>query len=134
MIIWGKMKKMKKLGYDKKQITIVILVIIFFFMLLGLNSRLSELFRLSDQQSIMQTKVIALKNTDIALYTQIAIATSDLAVEAWARDQGHMAQPGDAVIIPLQPSSATQETFLPPTKTPNSMEKWQIWWDLFFSN
>jgi hypothetical protein len=134
MINWGKMKKMKKLGYDKKQITIVILIIIFFFMLLGLNSRLSELFRLSDQQSIMQTKVIALKNTDITLYTQIAIATSDLAVEAWARDQGHMAQPGDAVIIPLQPSYATQGTFLQPTQTPSSIEKWQIWWDLFFSN
>jgi cell division protein FtsB len=125
---------MKKLSYDKKQITIVVLVIIFFFMILGLNSRLSELFRLSDQQSIMQTKVASLKNTDIALNTQIAIATSDLAVEAWARDQGHMAQPGDNVIIPLQPSFTTQDLSYLPTKTTNPMEDWQIWWDLFFSN
>ena len=125
---------MKKLSYDKKQITIVVLVIIFFFMILGLNSRLSELFRLSDQQSIMQTKVASLKNTDIALNTQIAIATSDLAVEAWARDQGHMAQPGDMVIVPLQPSYATQDLSYLATKTPNPMEDWQIWWDLFFTN
>ena len=125
---------MKKLSYDKKQITIVILVIIFFFMLLGLNSRLSELFRLSDQQAIMLTKVTSLKNTNIALNTQIAIATSDLAVEAWARDQGHMAQPGDMVIVPLQPSYATQDFSYPPTKTPNLIENWQIWWDLFFTN
>ena len=103
-------------------------------MLLGLNSRLSELFRLSDQQTIMQTKVSSLKNTDIALNTQIAIATSDLAVEAWARDQGHMAQPGDKVIVPLQPSYASQDLSYPPTKTPNPIENWQIWWDLFFTN
>lgn len=125
---------MKKLSYDKKQITIVVLVIIFFFMILGLNSRLSELFRLSDQQTIMQTKVASLKNTDIALNTQIAIATSDLAVEAWARDQGHMAQPGDVVIVPLQPSYATQDLSYLATKTPNSIENWQIWWDLFLTN
>jgi cell division protein FtsB len=125
---------MKKPIYDKKQITIVILVIIFFFMLLGLNSRLSELFRLSDQQILMQTKVASLKNTDIALNTQIAIATSDLAVEAWARDQGHMAQPGDMVIVPLPPSYATQALSFPAMKTPNPTENWQIWWDLFFAN
>jgi cell division protein FtsB len=125
---------MKKLVFDKKQIAIVGLVIIFFFMILGLNSRLSELFRLSDQQSIMQTKVASLKNTDIALNTQIAIATSDLAVEAWARDQGHMAQPGDMVIVPIQPFNTTQNQSYLATKTPNSIENWQIWWDLFFTN
>ena len=125
---------MKKYSYDKKQITIIVLVIIFFFMLLGLNSRLSELFRLTDQQTIMQTKVASLKNTDIALNTQIAIATSDLAVEAWARDQGHMAQPGDKVIVPLPPSNVTQDFLYPKTETPTPIENWQIWWDLFFAN
>ena len=125
---------MKKLSYDKKQITIVVLVIIFFFMLLGLNSRLSELFHLTDQQTIMQTKVASLKNTDIALNTQIAIATSDLAVEAWARDQGHLAQPGDMVIVPLSPSYATQDLSYSETKTPTPIDNWQIWWDLFFAN
>jgi cell division protein FtsB len=125
---------MKKFNYDKKQITFVALIIIFFFMILGLNSRLSELFHLSDQQMIMQTKVSSLKNTDIALNTQIAIATSDLAVEAWARDQGHLAQPGDVVIIPLPPSSAPQDLSIQAAKTPNVTENWQIWWDLFFAN
>jgi hypothetical protein len=125
---------MKKFSYDKKQITFVALIIIFFFMLLGLNSRLSELFHLSDQQAIMQTKVSSLKNTDITLNTQIAIATSDLAVEAWARDQGHLAQSGDVVIIPLPPPAVPQDLSIQATKTPNPTENWQIWWDLFFSN
>jgi cell division protein FtsB len=125
---------MKKFNYDKKQITFVALIIIFFFMILGLNSRLSELFHLSDQQMIMQTKVSSLKNTDIALNTQIAIATSDLAVEAWARDQGHLAQSGDVVIIPLPPSSEPQDLSIQVAKTPNDTENWQIWWDLFFAN
>lgn len=124
---------MLKMNYDKKQLVIILLVVIFFFMLFGLNTRLSELFRLTDQQSGMQTKVASLKSTERTLNTQIAVATSDLAVEAWARDQGHMAQPGDHVIVPLQPSASSSVQGFMPTSTPQQLDNWQIWWELFFA-
>jgi cell division protein FtsB len=123
----------KRLHYDKKQIVIFMLIVIFIFMLFGLNSRLSDLFRLSDQRDIMQTKVIAMKNTEIALQTQITFATSDLAVEAWARDQGHMAQPGDVIIVPLSPVGITQQADYLPKPTLNGNSNLKIWWDLFFA-
>lgn len=124
---------MIKLNYDRKQLIIILLIIIFFFMLFGLNTRLSELFHLTDQQSVMQTKVASLKDTEMTLNTQIAVATSAIAVEAWARDQGHMAQPGDRVVVPIQPSSLPLSQELNPSPTPKTFEYWQIWWDLFFA-
>lgn len=124
---------MIKFKYDKKQLIIAVLIVMFFFMLFGLNTRLSELFHLTDQQASMQTKVSSLKETEIGLNTQIAVATSDLAVEAWARDQGHMAQPGDHVIVPVQPSSSPAFQELNPTSTSAPLENWQIWWDLFLA-
>ena len=124
---------MRKLHYDKKQIAIALLIVIFFFMILGLNARLSELFRLASQRDAMQTKVAAIKYTELALQTQIAFANSDLAVEAWARDQGHMALPGDKVIIPLPPYQSTMKFTTSPTPTPILIENWQVWWDFLFA-
>ena len=124
---------MVKFGFDKKQFIIIVLIVMFFIMLLGLNTRLSELFHLADQKASMQTRVSSLKKTDLALSTQIAIATSDIAVEAWARDQGHMAQPGDYVIVPLQASNSTLQPGFNTTPTAIPLENWQIWWDLFFT-
>ena len=102
-------------------------------MIFGLNSRLSELFRLTDQRDLMQTRVESLRDTDIALQTQIAFATSDVAVEGWARDQGHMALPNDHVIVPLPPYGSTPQVAYLPSPTPGNSEKWQIWWNLFFA-
>jgi len=124
---------MPKKNYDKKQLIVISLIALFFFMLLGLNSRLSELFHLTDQQSVMQTKVVSLKETEMALNTQIAVATSDLAVEAWARNQAHMAQIGDQVIVPLQPTTSSIILGITPTPTSPPLENWQIWWDLLFA-
>ena len=125
---------MEKLRYEKKQIVFIFIIVMFFFMLLGLNSRLSDLFRLSSYRNNMQAKVVSLRGTDIALKTQIAIATSDLAAEEWARDQAHMVLPGDQVIVPLSPNAIISQNATQFTPTPISVEYWQVWWDLFFSN
>lgn len=125
---------MTKLRYEKKQIVVVFIIVIFFFILLGLNSRLSDLFRLSSYRNSMQTKVVSLRGTDIALKTQIAFATSDLAVEEWARDQAHLVLPGDQVIVPLPQDSITTQNTASLTPTPIPIDNWQVWWDLFFSN
>ena len=124
---------MPKKNYDKKQLIIISFIALFFFMLLGLNSRLSELFHLTDQQAVMQTKVVSLKETEMTLNTQIAVATSDLAVEGWARNQAHMAQNGDQVIVPLQPTTSSIIQGITPTPTSAPLENWQIWWDLLFA-
>jgi hypothetical protein len=117
---------------QKQQVILIIMVVIFFFVLLGLNARLTEFFRLTNQHEVMQTRIAGLKATQVGLQTQISYASSDKAAEEWARIYGHEVLPGDQVIIPL-PMSGTQQTinFLPTLTTKNN-EKWSVWWELFF--
>ncbi|HEY60555.1 MAG TPA: hypothetical protein G4N92_07735 [Anaerolineae bacterium] len=123
---------MKGKKRNKNQFVFIFLIVIFFFMLIGLNSRLSEYFRLSMYQDQMETKVYSLQSTEIALKTQIAFATSDYAVEAWARSEGHLALPGDNVIIPLPLDIQTPQYLSTPTAFLSQAEKWRVWWELFF--
>ena len=69
-------------------------------MVLGLNTRLSEFFRLNRQLGEMQNRIANLEATSIALETDIAYANTDKAVEEWARTYERMGKEGDQVIIP----------------------------------
>ncbi len=80
----------------------------------------------------MQLRIENLESTHMAMETEIAYANSDKAVEEWARSYERMVQPGDQVIIPLAPKDFTPETNYLATPTPQSSEKWQIWWELLF--
>lgn len=112
----------------------IVLIAAFFFMLLGLNDRLSEYFKLAKQRDEIATEVYGLQSTEIALRTQIAYATGDNAVEDWARGEAHMALPGDEVIVPVTPSAQSGHSALPPTPTPSLTENWQIWKRFLFGS
>jgi len=122
---------MPKLKRIKRQWVYFVLFIILFIMVLGLNSRLSEYFRLSSQQDEMEERINGLISTQIALDTQIAYAESDKAAEEWARTYERKVLPGDQVIIPLPQGTITPEVNYLTTPTPLNFENWQIWWDLF---
>ena len=102
--------------------------------MMDLNTRLSELFRLSAERDKIQTQVVELKHTRQVLITQVAYATSDVAVEEWARVEGHMSLPGDNVIIPLPPGDVTPLPVQMPTPTMVSLENWEVWQILFFGD
>jgi cell division protein FtsB len=123
---------MLKLKRIKRQWVYVVLLIILFIMVLGLNSRLSEYLRLSSQKDEMDERIARLRSTQIALETQIAYADSDKAAEEWARTYERKVLPGDQVIIPLPLGNVASEVNYLETPTPDNMENWQIWWDLFF--
>jgi cell division protein FtsB len=85
------------------------LIIILFFMVMGLNSSLSEYFRLTDERNQMKDRISNLKATQYALATEIAYAKSDKAVEEWARTYERFSQSGDQVIVPMSPQEITPE-------------------------
>jgi hypothetical protein len=101
-------------------------------MMMDFNSRLSELLNLNQQKDKVIVKVTALAITARALDTRIAYATSEAAVGEWARQEGHMAKPGDIPIVPLAPAGYT------PQPTPTQMmvatqaSNWEIWWAVIF--
>lgn len=122
---------MFRINLKPRQIITLIAVIAVFFLMLDLNNRLSELFRLTAQLGRMQTQVVDLQKTEQALRKQLIYATSDAAVEEWARGDSHMAQPGDVVIVPVPPKGVTPTPVVIPTPVPVKYENWEVWKALF---
>ncbi len=123
---------MKAIWEARKQIIGIFAVVMLALFMMNLNSRLTEYFRLSGERDRLGTQVAYERATKVALDTQAAYATSDQAVEDWARDEAHMARPGDKVIIPLTPVGQTPVPEVVVTPTPTTVENWQVWWALFF--
>jgi hypothetical protein len=101
---------------------------------MGLSARFNELSKLSDQNNFMQTEVAALKITEYFIETQIAYATSEVAVEEYAREQGYMVKPGEVLVVPISENQITPTPYVLPTQESESVPNWKIWYQLFFSD
>ncbi len=93
---------------------------------------MNELNRLNSQRDGLQTQAAQLDNTRQFLNTQIAYATSDMAVQDYARNDGKMVQPGDHPIVPIAPAGSTVQPTTIVTVAPAQVENWQRWYALFF--
>jgi cell division protein FtsB len=116
----------------RKRIIGVVAVVLLVVLMMNLNGRLGEYFRLSSERDKLQSEVDRLGLTQEALETQVAYATSDQAVDEWARNQAHMIKDGDQLVIPVTPAGQTLQPRLTPTPTPQAVENWEVWWTLFF--
>jgi cell division protein FtsB len=123
---------MKKIHIPWKKITVFLAIIGAFFLLMNFFQRISELSRLSTERNQIKSEVLQLTATVQQLYTQIAHATSQAAVEEWAREEGHMVQPGDYLIVPVSPNTESTQPQLAPTQIPTNIANWEVWWALFF--
>jgi len=116
----------------RKQIIYLFLLVFIFVLVLGLNARISEYFRLSTQEEEMELRINNLLATQEALETQIAYANSDKAVEEWARTYERMGYEGDMIVIPMIETEANQEIdYVAPPDTSANVN-WETWWNLFF--
>jgi cell division protein FtsB len=125
---------MKNLQIDFRKFTIYIALVVIFFLLMGLSARYNELTKLSEQNNLMQTEVIALQITNSHIESLIRYATSEVAVEEYARDRGYMVKPGEVLIVPLSSSDTTPTPIILPTIESSNLPNWKIWFELFFSD
>ncbi|NPV57746.1 MAG: hypothetical protein HPY76_13905 [Anaerolineae bacterium] len=116
----------------KQHIVVVLLVLIIGALMIDLNTRLGNLSKLRQQESELQTQVSVLKATDQFMATEVAFATSEAAVDEWARRLGHYYRPGDIPIIPLAPNESTPERVQLATPQPQVSSNWEVWQALFF--
>ena len=107
-------------------------VIILIFLMMDFNNRMNELTRLNQEYDKLSSQVTQLAQTAQLLDTQIAYATSNVAVQDYARNSGKMIQPGDNPIVPFAPQGSTPQPTVIPTTNPTQVENWQIWYALFF--
>lgn len=123
---------MKRIQFDKKRIFVVAGLVLLFFLMVDLNSRLNDLYRLTRERDSMRTEIANLTMTAVGLETQIAFATSEVAVENWAREEGVLVRPGDQLIVPIAPAGATPMPVVVQPPEPVKLKNWQVWWALFF--
>jgi hypothetical protein len=126
----GKEKK-QRIQFDFKKVGFVITAVVLFFLVMNLNNRLNELSRLTAQRNDAEIVVNNLQQTVVVLKTQIGYATSEAAVENWAYEEGHMVRSGENLIIPIEPSGATQAPLVVTTPEPTTVSNWLIWKALF---
>jgi len=116
-----------KIPFDIKKIGLVVVAIILFLLVMDLNSRLTELSRMTSQRDQAATVVAQLEGTLGVLKTQVEFARSEGAVEEWAYSEGKMVRPGENLIIPLSPPGTTPQPVLLPTQIVETIQNWEIW-------
>jgi cell division protein FtsB len=122
----------KLLIVNSKQIVVIVVLVIFVFLMMDFNSRVTRLVRLTDQHDSMNEKVNELQSTEEIVLTQVAYATSDLAVNEWARVDGHLSKSGDHPIILIPPKDITPTPVVVATSTSQVVSNWQVWKSLLF--
>ncbi len=124
---------MKNFHVNWKQFAVLGAFVVLFFLLMDFNGRINELNRLNSELARMETQVQGNKSTESGLEEQIQYATSDAAVNEYARNNG-LVQNGEKLIVPLGNSTAVPPTILEPTPTPVRVSNREIWWALFFGD
>lgn len=105
--------------------------VVLFFLLMDMNNRLNDLNRLNNQLSQMDTEVSGLQSTQDELKAQIEFATSEAAVNQYARNSG-MIREGEKLIVPLPAGTVAANQVVTPTPEAADVHNQDIWWALFF--
>ncbi|HEY9076720.1 MAG TPA: septum formation initiator family protein [Anaerolineaceae bacterium] len=122
---------MKAFGINRNQLLIIIIFFVLILFGLSLRVPLNENYQLGIQRDHLTTQIAQLTATKHALSLQITNASSDKAVDDFARNN-HMIKPGDVRIVAVsggKPTPQPTPTPIPPLPAP---ENWEVWWALFF--
>ena len=100
-------------------------------LLVDFNRRMEVLNSLTTNLEAVRAEGTTVMQTQEALVTQVAYATSDAAVEEWAY-QNKWVRVGEHP-LELVPAGGVTPTPEPPAVTQTeSLPNWRIWWELFF--
>ena len=126
--------KIGPLQINLRRLGVFISIGIFLVLVMNFNARLEELSRLQNEAATVRAQGTAVMVTQSALETRVALATSQAAVEEYARNQARMAQPGDKVFVVIPAPGATPQPT--PTTPPvsSNLSNWDWWMLLIFGN
>jgi hypothetical protein len=102
------------------------------WLVIGFNSRMAEMRRLSVGAEQVGAEYQALLLTEAALDESIAFASSDAAVEKWAYEEAHWIRKGDRLIGVISADSEQPVESPAVEEQPTHFENWQVWLALFF--
>lgn len=109
------------------RIIIVIVIGLVLLLAMNFNSRLGILSRQQHQAATVRVEATGIILTQEVLLTQAAEATSPAAVDKYAREQAHLRQPEDNVLVILPVPGVTPTQTLIPTPRANNYTPWETW-------
>lgn len=124
--------KIGPLEINPQRIAIFLGIAILLFLIMDFNTRIEGLSRLQNELATVQVRGTGVVVTQQALETQVGYATSDAAAQEYARNQAHMAQPGDNVIVPMPVPGSTPAPSATPTPTFANLTNWEVWMEYLF--
>ena len=123
---------MKHWPINPRRVAIFIGILVLILMVMDFNARLETLNLLRKQEGVVSTQATQVMQTQAALQTQVAHASSDQVVDEWARTEGHYVQSGDQPVVPVGVPGDAPAVLASPSPVSTQMANWQVWWNLFF--
>jgi cell division protein FtsB len=111
----------------------ILILILGAIVILGdLNRRMVDTRRLERDAEILETEVVVKKTENAILQTQVAGATSEALVRAWAHEHAGMVQDGEVRVVPVSPEEDIFAISVTPTPAPPPPSNWEVWLSLLF--
>ena len=114
-----------------RTVLIVLGLVVAVVLLIDFNRRMEELDSLTAKLDSVQAEGTAVMQTQVALVTQVAFATSDQAVEQWAY-QNKWVRVGEHPVDIIAAGNVTPTPAPPAVTQVVNPSNWRIWWELFF--
>ena len=114
-----------------KYALLVIGLVVLGLLVMDFNSRMADLRRLSDRETVIAEEKASLERTEAHLETQAAYASSVGAVREEAYENLHMQREGDTVFVLIPEPGSTPLPTVIPAPTPQPDPNWMIWLSLF---
>ena len=124
-------EKLKQFHWNDRRLILVAVIILLVLLMMGFNNRMVRALELEEQAQAMTTRIAELEQTKVYLEAQIAFATSEKAVEQWAREDAKLIKEGDIPIIVLPPSARTPTPTPVPLVQEKPLSNLEIWKELF---
>lgn len=125
---------MPRLPIPWRSILVVAGLIVLILLVMNFNQRMAEYHRMSNQLATVRMEATAVIQTQAALLTRVAYASSTEAVEEWAYQDSRWVRSGETLIL-LVPSGEPTPTPIPtPAPLTAHPPAWRIWWELFFGD
>ena len=125
-------EKLKQFHWNDRRLILVAVIIVLILLMMDFNNRMVRALELEQQAEAMTTRMAELEQTKVYLEAQIAYATSEKAVEQWAREDAKLIKEGDIPIIVLPPSAPTPTPTPVPLVQEEPLSRFEIWKELFF--
>ena len=127
-------EKLKEINWTDRRLITVVVIVILVVLMMDFNNRMSSMIQLNQMENILETKLAGLEATRLVVVDDIAYATSDRALEEWAREKDRLIAEGDHPIIIMPPSDYTPVPSATPKPDTAILTRLEIWKELLFGS